>query len=41
MAFEYNPALRKTLQTETSQPENDWKILEGDWYVRDLLLKMD
>ncbi|MGI0014993.1 MAG: HEAT repeat domain-containing protein [Nitrososphaera sp.] len=38
-AFQYNPALRDTLQAEMVKPENDWKILEGNWYLRDILLK--
>jgi hypothetical protein len=40
-AFEYHPALRDTLRAEISQPENDWKILEGNWYLRDVLLKKE
>jgi len=40
-AFEYNPTVRDTLQTEMSQPENDWKILEGNRYLRDVLLKKE
>ncbi len=39
IAFEYNPALRDTLRAEMSQPKNDWKILEGNWYLREVLLK--
>jgi len=39
IAFEYNPALRKTLQAEMAVPENDWKILAGNWYLREVLLK--
>lgn len=39
IAFEYNPALRDMLQAEMAKPENDWKILEGNWYLREVLLK--
>ena len=39
MAFEYNPTLRDTLQAEMVKPENDWKILAGNWYLREVLLK--
>jgi HEAT repeat protein len=39
IAFEYNPALRDTLRAEMAKPENDWKILEGNWYLREVLLK--
>jgi hypothetical protein len=38
-AFAHHPARRDTLRAEISQPENDWKILEGNWYLRDVLLK--
>ena len=37
IAFAYHTALR----AEMSQPENDWKILEGNWYLRDVLLKKE
>ncbi len=39
IAFKYNPTLRDTLQAEMTKPENDWKILEGNWYLREMLLK--
>jgi len=39
IAFEYNPTLRDTLQAEMAKPENDWKVLEGNWYLREVLLK--
>ncbi len=39
IAFEYNPTSRDTLQAEMAKPENDWKILEGNWYLREVLLK--
>jgi len=39
MAFEYNPTLRDTLQAELAQPNNDWAILQGNWYLREVLLK--
>jgi len=39
MAFEYNPTLRNTLQAELAQPNNDWAILQGNWYLREVLLK--
>jgi len=39
IAFEYNPTLRDTLQTELAQPNNDWAILQGNWYLREVLLK--
>jgi len=38
-AFEYIPTLRDTLQAEMAKPENDWKVLEGNWYLREVLLK--
>ena len=39
IAFAYNPTLRDTLQAEMVKPENDWKILVGNWYLREVLLK--
>jgi hypothetical protein len=39
MAFEYNPTLRDKLQAEMAKPENDWKILAGNRYLREVLLK--
>ncbi len=41
IAFEYHPTLRDTLQAEMSKPENDWKVLEGNWYLREVLLKKE
>ena len=39
MALEYNPTWRETLQAEMAQPNNDWAILQGNWYLREVLLK--
>jgi len=39
IAFEYNPTWRDTLQAELAQPNNDWAILQGNWYLREVLLK--
>jgi len=39
IAFAYNPTLRDSLHAEMSKPENDWKILEGNWYLREVLLR--
>ncbi|MCI0697399.1 HEAT repeat domain-containing protein [candidate division KSB1 bacterium] len=39
LAFQYQKSLRDTLQAEMAKPENDWKILEGNWYLREVLLK--
>ena len=39
IAFTYNPAWRDSLQTEMAKPENDWQILAGNWYLREVLLK--
>ncbi|MDZ7290768.1 MAG: hypothetical protein ONB44_14145 [candidate division KSB1 bacterium] len=39
IAFEYKPNLRETLQAEMAKPENDWKILTGNWYLREVLLQ--
>jgi len=39
IALQYNPTLRDTLQTEMAQPESDWKVLERNWYLREVLLK--
>ncbi|MDZ7363784.1 MAG: hypothetical protein ONB46_24175 [candidate division KSB1 bacterium] len=39
IAFAYNPTLRDTLQAEMAQPENDWKILARNRYLREVLLK--
>ena len=39
MAFEYNPTRRDTLQAELTQPNNDWTILLGNWYLREVLVK--
>jgi len=39
IAFEYNDTLKDTLTAEMSQSKNDWAILQGNWYLRDVLLK--
>ena len=39
IAFEYNPTLRDTLTAEMARPENEWKALEGNRYLRQVLLK--
>lgn len=39
IALEYNPTLRDTLKAELAKPEHDWKTLEGNWYLREVLLR--
>jgi tetratricopeptide (TPR) repeat protein len=39
IALEYNPTWRDTLQAELAQPNNDWAILQGNWCLREVLLK--
>ena len=39
IAFEYNPTLRDTLRAEIEKPNNDWTILQENWYLREVLQK--
>ena len=39
IAFEYHPIWRVTLQAELAQPNNDWAILQGNWYRKEVLLR--
>ena len=39
IAFAYNPTLRDTLQAEMAQLNNDWTILQVNWYLREVLVK--